>query len=71
MERPIYQIKGIDLRKNKKLANILFDYARERWAASRRVTPELWRMIQGYLTKNQYLEMKKQMNRFALPIWLS
>ena len=67
MERPIYQIKGIDLRKNKKLAHILFDYARERWAASRRVTPELWRMIQGYLTKNQYLEMKKQMGDFIKP----
>ena len=63
MERPIYQIEDIDLRKNEKLANILFDYARERWAASRHVTPELWRMIRGYLTKDQYLEMKKQHRR--------
>ena len=67
MERPIYQIKGIDLRKNEKMAHILFDYARERWAASRRVTPELWRMIRGYLTKKQYLEMKKQMGEFIKP----
>ena len=67
MERPIYQIMDIDLRKNEKLANILFDYARERWAASRHVTPELWRMIRGYLTKDQYLEMKKQMGESIKP----
>ena len=67
MERPIYQIKDIDLRRNEKLAHILFDYARERWAASRLVTPELWRMIRGYLTKDQFLEMKKQMGESIKP----
>ena len=67
MERPIYQIKDIDLRRNEKLAHILFDYARERWAASRLVTPELWRMIRGYLTKDQFLEMKKQMGESINP----
>ena len=61
MERPIYQIKDVDHRKNKKLAHILFDYARERWAASRRVTPELWRMMRGCLTEELFLEMRKQM----------
>ncbi|OUT95242.1 MAG: hypothetical protein CBB92_11995 [Flammeovirgaceae bacterium TMED32] len=61
MERPIYQIKYVDQRKNKKLAHILFDYARERWAASRRVTPELWRMMRGCLTEELFLEMRKQM----------
>ena len=67
MERPIYQIKDIDLRRNEKLAHILFDYARERWAASRLVTPELWRMIRGYLTKDQFLEIKKQMGESIKP----
>ena len=61
MERPIYQIKNIDQRKNEKLAHILFDYARERWAASRRVTPELWRMISGYITEKLFVEMIKKM----------
>jgi hypothetical protein len=60
MERPIYQIKNIDQRKNEKLAHILFDYARERWAASRRVTPELWRMISGYITEKLFVEMIKK-----------
>ena len=67
MERPVYQIEGIDHRKNEKLAIILFDYARERWAASRRVTPELWRMMLGYLTIDQFLEMKKQMGESIKP----
>ena len=67
MERPVYQIEGIDQRKNEKLALILFDYARERWAASRRVTPELWRMMRGYLTIDQFLEMKKQMGESIKP----
>jgi hypothetical protein len=61
MERPIYQIKDIDQRKNEKLAHVLFDYARERWAASRRVTPELWRMISGYITEKLFVEMIKKM----------
>jgi len=61
MERPIYLVKGVDQRKNEKLAHILFDYARERWAASRRVTPELWRMISGYMTEEIFLEMIKKM----------
>ena len=61
MERPIYQIKDIDQRKNEKLAHVLFDYARERWAASRRVTPELWRMISGYITEKLFMEMIKKM----------
>ena len=36
-------IQGLDERANPDLAQILFDYAHERWAAERTVTPELWR----------------------------
>ncbi|MEM7746014.1 MAG: EboA domain-containing protein [Pseudomonadota bacterium] len=38
-------ITGLDDRANPELARILIDYARERWAAGRPVTDELWRPV--------------------------
>lgn len=38
-------IVGLDTRRNPTLARILCDYAHERWAASRPVSPELWRCV--------------------------
>lgn len=58
-ERPIYKIVGLEKRNNQKLANILYDYAHERWAAGRRVTPELWRMMSGHLNEDKFNDLKK------------
>jgi hypothetical protein len=42
-------ITGLDARVNPELARILIDYARERWAASRPVTVELWRPVRPFM----------------------
>lgn len=42
---PLDPIVGLDRRSNPKLANILVEFAQERWAAKRPVTPELWRCV--------------------------
>lgn len=48
-------IQGLDKRANADLARILRDYAHERWAADRAVSPELWRCIGPFAT-GSYLD---------------
>jgi hypothetical protein len=47
---PLAPIQGLDERANPELAEILCDYAHERWAAGRPVSPELWRCVGPFAT---------------------
>ncbi|MDH5381952.1 MAG: EboA domain-containing protein [Cyclobacteriaceae bacterium] len=59
MQRPLYQIVGIGEKANSKLASILSDYAHERWAAKRVITPELWRMMSGFVDERLFADLKR------------
>jgi len=55
-------IQGLDERANPELAQILCDYAHERWAANRPVTHELWRCVGPFATGGMILDLQKASN---------
>jgi len=55
MDRPLYRIQGLDNRVNTDLCRIAQDFAHERWAAGRKVTPELWRLTGKFAVQNPEL----------------
>ena len=57
--RPLYRIYGLDNRRNQALANIAIDYAHERWAAGRTLTPELWRLVGPFLKPENIPDMQR------------
>lgn len=48
-DKPIHLIQGIDHRTNQSLANMLSDFAHERWAAGRTVPAQVWRLAVNFL----------------------
>ena len=48
---PLRLIQGLELRANPTLAQMLTDYANERLAASRTVSPELWQLVEHINSK--------------------
>lgn len=59
MQRPVFRITGIDRRANATLARILSDYAHERWAAGRQVSPELWRCFGPFMDEKLFGDIRR------------
>jgi hypothetical protein len=60
--RPLHRIYGLDARRNAHLAHMLVDYAHERWAAGRTLTPELWRMVGPYVDADNLKDVQRLFN---------
>jgi hypothetical protein len=58
-EKKTWQIQGIDKRANADLARICSDYAHERWAAGRVVSPEIWQPVIKFVNDNILADLEK------------
>ncbi|QKQ72304.1 EboA family metabolite traffic protein [Nostoc sp. TCL240-02] len=56
---PLHLIWGLDQRANPELARMLANYAHERWAAKRSVTPELWRPVGRFADSTIITDLEK------------
>lgn len=57
--KPLFKIYGLEKRSNPALARMLSDYAHERWAAGRTVTPELWRPVGPFIEERLLQDIKR------------
>lgn len=58
-DKPVDQITGLDSRANRDLANMLSDYAHERWAAGRPVNPQLWRCVGRFIDEKIFPDIER------------
>jgi 2-oxo-4-hydroxy-4-carboxy--5-ureidoimidazoline (OHCU) decarboxylase len=63
--KPLHRIYGLGKRSNPTLARMLTDYAHERWAAGRPVSPELWRPVGPYINEASIADIERL---FSQPI---
>jgi hypothetical protein len=60
-------IQGLDERANARLMRMLCDYAHERWAAGRPVTPELWRCVGRFADEAALADLARVLDTGSLP----
>lgn len=57
--KPLYKVVNLNKRLNKHLSVMALDYAHERWAASRKVNPELWQLVVPYLQEENIKDIQR------------
>lgn len=63
----LHPINGLDRRANPALARMLGDYAHERWAARRSISPELWRCVGPFASGDLLQDMARVLNKGNAP----
>lgn len=63
---PLHLIQGLDERANPKLARMLVDYAHERWAARRDVSPQLWRCVGKFASSTILMDLERLLQFHSL-----
>lgn len=67
IESRLSPIVGLDERRNGDLAATLIDYAHERWAAGRAVSPELWRCVGPFARASDIPDLAKALSSSSDP----